>query len=129
MDKKEVIAYKFKAFIVRLFKENTFTNVNFKSCLEKIILNHKNNIYEYFYDDIINLVLLIGDIDFLTLEKYFYARYNSKLTKEYVIHHIDAYCFFFTPIDRLLWWERTKEGFEYWRNKNLEYQEMIKIFC
>lgn len=94
MDKKEVIINNFKAFIVRVLKENIFKNINFKSCLTEIISYNKTTFIDIFYDDIINLVLLMGDIDFLTLEKYFYLRYNSKLTKENIVQKMDVLWFF-----------------------------------
>lgn len=129
MDKKEVIIDNFKIFIVRVLKENIFTNINFKTCLKEIILNNQTTFMDIFYDDIINLVLLMGDIDYLTLEKSFYKRHNSKLTKESVIYKIGAWNFFSKPIDRLFWWDQTKEGFAYWSKKHSEYKEMIGNFC
>ena len=129
MDKKEVIINNFKAFIVRVLKENIFKNINFKSCLVEIMSYNKTTFMDIFYDDIINLVLLIGDIDFLTLEKYFYKRFNLKLTKGNVLDNIGVGIFFCKPIDRLFWWEQTKEGFRYWSKKNAEYKEMIERFC
>lgn len=104
-------------------KENLYNNNYYL----KNIINKNHRIFiDYFYNDIIEMVMSMGNINFSKLNSYYQSAYGRNLTKEDIIRNISAYDFLLHPFILLFWWSDSNEGYDFWSKQQKLYSEHIK---
>lgn len=120
----EMVIYKIRRVFAFFAKERLNNDTDYY--LKKIIRKNHKILIDYFYDDIIEMVLSIGDINFSRLNNYYQSAYNRDLTKEDIISNISAYDFLLNPFTVLFWWSNSNEGHAFWHKQQTLYSEQIK---
>lgn len=122
----EKVINKIKRVLAYFAKERLYTDKN--DYLKKTMLSNHKILIDYFYDDIIEMIMSIGNINFSELNRYHKSTYNNNcnLTKESIAKNFLAYDFLFHPFTILFWWSKTKQGHEFWQKQQILYSEHIK---